>query len=328
MVIQASNSVEKRRSHLEVAMARLLRNTAILSVLLSLVVHCFFLVGLVQLDSSAPLLEDKKSIEITVLDNSLPSPTKAQQVVEQDKALNEELPEEAKYLGRFNQKVIKETRATQSGKLRNGQTAKKGRAKENQASTPPPTPPQATAKTSKLSGTLPTLAQLRPKFDPLSLQKRSKKSNSGASANQTSDYLRDTDKGLETLLNTREFLYYSYYQRIREKIRQQWEPKIRAKVAKIFAQGRTIASAQDRVTRVIIILNEKGSLVKVQVVGQSGITDLDDAAVEAFRAAEPFPNPPKGIIENDQRIRIRWDFILEAQHQQLDPSSNKKVARR
>jgi protein TonB len=48
------------------------------------------------------------------------------------------------------------------------------------------------------------------------------------------------------------------------------------------------------------------------VVGPSGLTDLDDAAVEAFRAAAPFPNPPNGIVEGDGLIRIRWDFILEA----------------
>jgi len=53
-------------------------------------------------------------------------------------------------------------------------------------------------------------------------------------------------------------------------------------------------------------------LIKVQVIGRSGIQDLDDAAVEAFKAAAPFPNPPKGIVDEDGTIRIRWDFILEA----------------
>jgi protein TonB len=52
--------------------------------------------------------------------------------------------------------------------------------------------------------------------------------------------------------------------------------------------------------------------MRVQVVGESGVKDLDDAAVEAFRAAEPFPNPPKGIVDADGTIKINWDFILEA----------------
>ena len=50
----------------------------------------------------------------------------------------------------------------------------------------------------------------------------------------------------------------------------------------------------------------------MKVVGESGLHDIDEAALEAFRAAEPFPNPPKGIVEKDGTIKIRWDFILEA----------------
>ncbi|HPI41531.1 MAG TPA: TonB family protein [Pseudobdellovibrionaceae bacterium] len=52
-------------------------------------------------------------------------------------------------------------------------------------------------------------------------------------------------------------------------------------------------------------------MVKVQVIGDSGIQDLDDAAIEAFKAAAPFPNPPKGVVENDGTVQIRWDFVLE-----------------
>jgi protein TonB len=77
-------------------------------------------------------------------------------------------------------------------------------------------------------------------------------------------------------------------------------------------EGRTIASVEDRLTKVIIILDQKGTLIKVQVLDGSGVQDLDDAAVEAFRAAAPFPNPPKGIIDPDGTIKIRWDFVLEA----------------
>ena len=132
---------------------------------------------------------------------------------------------------------------------------------------------------------------------------------------------------MQTLLSTREFVYYAYYQRVREKIRQYWEPMIREKVRRIFAQGRNIASSSDRITQVIVILNKQGTLVGVQVIGQSGIRDLDNAAVEAFRAAEPFPNPPKGIIEDDGKIRIRWDFILEA-FKNPKPSQKQQALRR
>ena len=79
-----------------------------------------------------------------------------------------------------------------------------------------------------------------------------------------------------------------------------------------YRQGRTIASAKDRVTQVLVTLNPEGELVKVEVLTQSGVMDLDSAAVEAFRQAAPFPNPPKGMVEADGTIKIRWDFVLEA----------------
>jgi protein TonB len=79
----------------------------------------------------------------------------------------------------------------------------------------------------------------------------------------------------------------------------------------LFQQGRSIASARDRITKLLIVLNPAGTLVNVQVLSDSGVRDLDDAAIEAFRAAAPFPNPPKGIIETDGTVKIRWDFVLE-----------------
>ena len=52
--------------------------------------------------------------------------------------------------------------------------------------------------------------------------------------------------------------------------------------------------------------------MKVQVLEDSGLRDLDEAAVDAFREAAPFPNPPQGIVEKDGTVKIRWDFVLEA----------------
>jgi TonB family protein len=80
----------------------------------------------------------------------------------------------------------------------------------------------------------------------------------------------------------------------------------------IYRQGRNIASAKDRVTQVLVTLNDKGELLKIEVLTQSGVEQLDAAAIEAFKAASPFPNPPKGMVEPDGTIKIRWDFVLEA----------------
>jgi protein TonB len=230
-----------------------------------------------------------------------------QQIVEQsENQFNDETPEETKYLSRYNQKVIKETRAQNHGDFKNtaysgdNKSAKVAKAEKKRASKKAD------------DGTLPSLSAFTPKPQFTPNYDNDSSSGSRGPASATNDHLKHLPVSIETMLNAREFVYYTYYQRVRQQIRQFWEPSIRAKVQKIFAQGRSIASTQDHITKVIVILNRAGSLINVQIIDGSGVRDLDDAAVDAFRAAEPFPNPPKGMIEPDGTIKIRWDFVLES----------------
>jgi TonB family protein len=163
----------------------------------------------------------------------------------------------------------------------------------------------------KEQGDLPELKDLSPKFS-LSPGPKAPDSEKNGDPSQSDDYIKDVNTGMQTLLSTREFVYYSYYARIKEAIRQHWEPNVREKVKIIYRQGRSIASAKDRVTQVLVTLNAKGELIKVEILSPSGVEQLDGAAVEAFRSASPFPNPPKGMVEPDGTIKIRWDFVLEA----------------
>ncbi len=262
-----------------------------------------------------------KKIEVTILDKSPVTANKpAPQIVQQsDKAINDELNPNAKYLSAHNQSVIHETRAKNVGEFRN--TAGTGQ-NHLQSHATPKVASQSKGSQAKSRvhihdrGDVPTLADLSPKFDPSQApQVENTDVGNGRAPSQTDDFLKDTQPSLETLLNTKEFVYYTYYQRIRARIRQYWAPCIRKKVQKIFASGRSIASDQDHITRVIIVLDRNGNLVKVEIVGISGIKELDDAAVEAFRQAAPFPHPPKGIVGPDGYIRINWSFILQADNQ-------------
>lgn len=243
--------------------------------------------------SEPPVVKKKSDLDIL------------KQIVEQDeKKLNDEVPVNAKFLSQNNQVVKKQTVAQNYGDFQNRQDQK---GKSGSGGAP------------KLN-----LKNLSPKFDieKMADERRQKeqqfekevteKAGSGAQASQTSDYLKDVEKGNETLLSTREFVYYSFYSRIRRQLNQHWGGKVREKMTKIFKQGRSIASAEDRITKLLITLNEKGVLTKVQVLSDSGVRDLDEAAIEAFKEAAPFPNPPEGIVEQDGTIKIRWDFILEA----------------
>lgn len=288
------------------------QNLFLIAVLLSLLIHIGTGLNLYWLGKSKKKKQNTP-VEITIVDQSKKKRVQRQIVEQSKKPINNEIDEKAKYLSRHNQRVAEQTRASKHGKFQNN--ARDGllkKAPKNQKQKPSKkslAQNQKKKRTLSKTGTvsLPTLSQLKPKFD----WKKTVGVRNPGKQSATDDHLKNLKNGAQTLLSTREFVYYTYYARIKERLRMFWEPKIKQKVKRLFMSGRKIASVE-RITKLVITLDNQGKLVNVQVLGASGLKDLDSAAVEAFQAAAPFPNPPKGIVEQDGRIRIRWDFILEA----------------
>lgn len=304
-------------------MLRGLKNITAVFVLLSLLTHAILFMVLLRMDVP-PVPQKAANVEVEYLapdeltppapvEKSKPAGTKLKdQIVEQKKQLNDEKPEDSRFLSAFNQKVLQQTKAERNGKFEN--TAKGGQPDEG---SPDGDKKQQVmnddkpVKKPREKGELPSLRDLSPKF-ALTPGPKGPKLEENGNPSQTDDHLKDVNTGLQTLLSTREFVYYAYYSRIKDALRQHWEPTVREKVKIIYRQGRSIASATDRVTQVLVTLNKNGELIKVEVLTQSGVEALDSAAVESFRAAAPFPNPPKGMVESDGTVKIRWDFVLEA----------------
>ena len=124
------------------------------------------------------------------------------------------------------------------------------------------------------------------------------------------EYLKGIPQGERTLLNTKEFVFFGYFERIRIRLDQAWDPILRKAVSKFYHQGRKLASDVDHSTRLYVVLDDQGEVTKVQILERSGTRDLDQAAVQAFQQAGPFPNPPQGLIEMDGTIKISWEFIV------------------
>lgn len=317
-----------------------------LSLILSLLLHAVITAVVWIQPPTRPSLNEKpdKTVEVELVDaEKLVQQMKNQrieqltkgQIVEQDEhQLNDEVPKDARFMSRHNQKVIRETQAAVNDKFRNtdessGKKApeqKVGKEKDHQPKNHQQEPQEKLAKNTKekdqfltspdgvAANSKPKLRDLIPSFKPVPppLDSQEIAEGGGKGPSATDDRLQNVATGMQTLLSTREFVYYSYYNRIKDKLRQYWQPKIKEKMERIVRQGRQIASTGDKITKIVIILDNKGTLTRVQIIGPSGVQDLDDAAVEAFRAAAPFPNPPKGIVDPDGTIKIRWDFILEA----------------
>lgn len=124
------------------------------------------------------------------------------------------------------------------------------------------------------------------------------------------DYVPGVKEGERTLLNTKEYKYYSYFQRIRKQLEINWRPILQEKMQKFFEAGRRLSTNKDHVTEVLVFLNAEGKIVQIQILSESGTNDLDESAVNAFNKAGPFPNPPKGLIEGDGIVKVRWEFVL------------------
>jgi len=287
-------------------------------ILASVVFHILFALSLFLTAKYQKLFEKEKPVEVALLTEDEMQALKQLQKLEQqpkqiaESSANEMKNDKAKYLSEKNNSVEKETKARIGEQFKNAkQKAAKAAAEQQQqaATKPKPSGQQIFA------DHFDPYASLMKKEDMKRELKNFAKGTDGAEkgeASATNDNLEGVTEDLITKLNTKEYKYYGFYHRIKIQLNQWWQPKVREKVTRMVRQGRTIASDTNKVTRLVIILNDSGNLVKVQVLGESGVRDLDDAAVEAFRQAAPFPNPPKGIVDSDGTVKIRWDFVIES----------------
>lgn len=131
---------------------------------------------------------------------------------------------------------------------------------------------------------------------------------SGLSA--TNDYIDEMTLGDFTQLNTTEFKHYGFYHRIRQKLEQFWGRSIQEKAQALYRSGRHIAG-ENHITAMVVILNEKGEILSAEIKTSSGIRELDQAAVESFNQAGPFPNPPKDMLVNGRAV-IEWGFVVKS----------------
>jgi len=130
----------------------------------------------------------------------------------------------------------------------------------------------------------------------------------------TDDHLPDVAIGVNTLLNTREYKFYGFFERIRARLTEAWHAELGRRLTN--AELVESALAVDRTTKLAIELRPDGTIKSLRIVGSSGFDTLDAAATEAFQGAAPFPNPPKDMIEAEEVVKIRWDFVVLAQSAQ------------
>ncbi|WP_434299749.1 energy transducer TonB family protein [Corallococcus exiguus] len=122
------------------------------------------------------------------------------------------------------------------------------------------------------------------------------------------DMLRDQEEGDGTFLNTREWKYASFFNRVKQSVGMHWNPNEQLRMRDPTGN---IYSGRDRQTLLTITLDERGAVKDIQVEKSSGLDFLDMEAVASFKRAQPFPNPPSGLLSQDATVRFQFGFFLE-----------------
>lgn len=126
-----------------------------------------------------------------------------------------------------------------------------------------------------------------------------------------SEYIPGIEEGAFTALNTDQFTYYAFFARMNEQVRSRWIDNVRSYMARLTTHDLEVLARIERQWTIEIILSPDGTYESTSLVHtSSGDRELDQTALRAFRDAAPFNNPPRGMIESDGKIHLRYGFIV------------------
>ena len=262
------------------------------------------------------------------LNSKKPKPvrkSKLKQIVDSEHADNQNPKKEAKFYGEKTQNFSRQTVAEQIGAFKTaglGHTKGSTMAsrtlspkKSSHQKTPPKKKTSKNLKNLKKNLKLSDLAMINTptqhQTTPAPPKGHAKGDKTRTGVSQRHDFIEDIPLGKMTRLNTVEYKYYGFYHRIKQKLEQYWGHSLRQKAEKLWKSGRRFPASNNRITNLVVTINHKGIIVDITIRSTSGIRELDEAAVESFNRAGPFPNPPKGMIKNGL-AQIEWGFVIKS----------------
>lgn len=134
------------------------------------------------------------------------------------------------------------------------------------------------------------------------------------------DMVEGVEEGEITALNSKQWKFATFFNRLKRQVAQSWDPS--AVIMRRDPTGRVYGS-ENRVTYLQVTLDRSGAVLAIHVVKSSGVDELDSEAVRAIRAAQPFPNPPGGLVdERSGQIVFPFGF-----HVQMGGRNNWRIFR-
>lgn len=216
------------------------------------------------------------------------------------------LPEDdtlARFLSEKTQRVKEETQAAQSGMTQNRSN------QESSVNKPVKENPQTTTQKAEKPTAQDTDKDGYRSVDISKELGEMKRFNDGFSSVGES-LPTDVKVGSFTALNTDRYLFYTFYARVEELIRYRWESRVQQSIDQLDRIDRINAGNRNWVTQAEFILDRNGNLRSALILKSSGIKSFDMAAVNAFKEARIFPNPPQEMIKEDGYIHLIFSFTV------------------
>jgi TonB family protein len=124
----------------------------------------------------------------------------------------------------------------------------------------------------------------------------------------TQDALKDVDDGDETALNSKRWRFASFFNRVKRQVAEHWHPD---EVYRQRDPTGAVYGRRNRYTELRVSIKPDGNLSNVSLALPSGLEFLDDEAIQAFKEAGPFPNPPRQLVEANGTINFGFGFLFD-----------------
>ncbi len=120
------------------------------------------------------------------------------------------------------------------------------------------------------------------------------------------NYIPEVKVGNQTALKTRAHPFAQYIARMHRKIHPRWGNGFIVDLERLPAADQF--NDHKRWTKLEIVVDRRGRVVRVGIVKPSGYLPFDVAALDVVFAAGPFGPPPKAIVSYNGKVYMHWEF--------------------
>ncbi len=239
-----------------------------------------------------PHVQKANYVEFEIAKPAVSQNEKTRQVVHDafvpEKFKVEKTDDRIKFLAEKAQRVKEQTKAAISGLTKNQVTAQSKNETANQI------------KNEKVD---PFSTNYKPKIKP-------QVNNSGTSFSTVSESLEDIRVGSMTALNTDQYIYSSFFNRVNDLVYFPWSSMVRNSQERVAQRLYNKTTLTRWVTQIEIWIKPNGEFHSTHLMKESGIPEFDRSAVLAFQQAGLFPNPPKEMVEEDGLIHLKYSLTV------------------